>query len=120
MSGCEKCGGCSGCAGCGELVLSPGELEMLRTLGQIPFLPVGRQPDGETPVYLEDGAENAAEAANILLCLEKRGLILLDYGKPLKNAPSVYGSYPVQGSISLTQRGQRVLEMLDYYGWEEI
>lgn len=120
MSGCEKCGGCSGCAGCGELVLSPGEIQMLRTLGQIPFLPVARQPDGETPVYLENGAEKADESANILLGLEKRGLILLDYGKPLKNAPDTYRNYAVQGSISLTQRGQRVLEMLDYYGFEEI
>ena len=36
-----NCGGCSGCAR--ELTLSEGEIEFLRRLGQVAFLPVARQ-----------------------------------------------------------------------------
>jgi hypothetical protein len=59
MSGCGNCsgncGGCSGCAGCGgAMELSRGEVDMLLTLGQIPFLPVARKMGEDVPVYLED------------------------------------------------------------------
>ena len=49
--------------------------------------------------------------------LEKKGLISLDYDKPL-NAPG-YEAYPIQGSIALTERGQKVLEMMEFQGITE-
>ena len=88
MSGCGNCsgncGGCSGCTGCGgTMELSRGEVDMLLTLGQIPFLPVARKMGEDVPVYLEDDRYPAEEYGLILQCLEKRGLISIDYTQPL-------------------------------------
>ena len=113
MGNCNgNCGGCSGCAR--ELVLTPRELSFLNTLGQIPCLPVARTMGDLTPVYLEEGVEQMEEYSLILQCLEKKGLISLDYDKPL-NAPG-YEAYPIQGSIALTERGHSVLELMEYQG----
>lgn len=119
MSGCggcsHNCSGCSGCGGC--LELTEGEVEMLLQLGQIPFLPVARKLGDDTPVYLEDSRRTTEEYSLILQCLEKRGLISLDYDMPLKNYDhSAYRDYPVRGSFALTSRGQRVLELLETQG----
>ena len=124
MSGCGNCrgncGGCSGCTGCGgALELSAGEIELLQTLSQIPFLPVARKMGDEMPVYLEETNRTAEEYGLILLCLEKRGLISLDYDKPLKGFnDEAYAVYPIRGSFALTARGQRVLELLEWQGVE--
>lgn len=124
MSGCGNCsgncGGCSGCTGCGgALELSAGEIELLQTLSQIPFLPVARKMGDEMPVYLEEAKRTVAEYSLILLCLEKRGLISLDYDKPLKGFnDEAYAAYPIRGSFALTARGQRVLELLEWQGVE--
>ena len=118
----EKCGGncgdCGGCGGCGrDMVLSEGEIRMLDALSQIPFLPVARRMGDDIPVYLEDG--DPEEQSLILQCLEKRGLISLDYDKPLKGFYSeAYDAYPIQGSFALTQRGQLVVELLSVQGVE--
>ena len=84
MSKCGKC--CGNCGSCGgnTLELTEGELNILRQLGQIPFLPVGRKSDDMTPIYPED-------AALVLQCLEKRELITID--------PD-----PIAGSQTLTLR----------------
>ena len=122
MSNCNSCsGGCGGCSGCsGALELTVGEIEMLRTLAQIPFLPVARKMDGETPVYLEEKDRPAEEYSLILQCLEKKGLLTLDYDKPLAGASMEnYRGYPVHGSMALTQRGQTVLELLELQGIQE-
>jgi len=112
--GCE--GNCSGCSGCGrELVLSKEEIGMLYKLGQIPFLPVVRKADSETPIDPENTGE---EASLILTLLEKKGLISLDYDKPLKGC-SAYEGYKVCGSMALTARGQSVLELLETQGYHE-
>ena len=112
MSGCGNC--CGNCGGCGELILSEGEIDMLRLLAQIPFLPVARKADSVEPVYPEDPTE---ETSLILQCLEKRGLISIDYDKPLKNFDaSAYEAYPIRGSFALTLRGQQVLELLELQG----
>lgn len=119
MSNCNSCsGGCGGCSGCsGALELTVGEIEMLRTLAQIPFLPVARKMDGETPVYLEEKERPAEEYSLILQCLEKRGLISIDYDQPLKSFDmSAYARFPVWGSFALTARGQQVVELLEYQG----
>ena len=54
MSNCENCGGCAGgcdgCSGCArELVVSSGEIEFLKKLGQFAFLPVARKMGDLTP-----------------------------------------------------------------------
>ena len=124
MSGCGNCsgncGGCSGCTGCGgTMELSRGEIDMLLHLGQIPFLPVARKMGEDIPVYLEDDRYTPEEYSLILQCLEKRGLISIDYAQPLKGFDDkAYAAYPIRGSFALTQRGQRVLELLEWQGVE--
>lgn len=115
MSGCENC--CKNCGGCGDLVLSEIEIELLHTLAQLAFLPLGQNASGE-PLYLEEQAHTAEEYTNALLCLEKRRLISLDYNAPLKNQDySPYGR--VQGSFALTEKGQQIVEILDIQGITE-
>ena len=95
---CGTCGGCGGCSGGNALELSEGEIRMLKTLSQIPFLPVARKMGDDIPVYLEDGVYTQEEYTLILQCLEKRGLIDLDYSAPLKGFDmSAYGDYPIKG-----------------------
>ena len=111
-----NCGSCSGCAR--ELVLTEKEIEFLNTLGQYAFLPVARTMGDLTPVYLEDGEPE--EMSLLLQCLEKKGLISLDYDKPLKGFDdSLYAAYPIRGSMDLTERGQQVLDMIDKQGIRE-
>ena len=116
MPNCNgNCASCSGCAR--ELVLTEKEIAFLQELGQIPFLPVARKMGDLTPVYLEEGLDKAEEYSLLLQCLEKKGLISLDFDKPLRGFDeTAYVSYPIRGSIALTERGQKVLEMLDYQG----
>lgn len=113
------CGNCNNCAGCGKtLELTPQEMNFLSLLGQVAFLPVARRMGDLTPVYLEDGTEKQEENGIILQLLEKKGLISLDYDQPLSGASlDRYGAYPIQGSIALTQRGQQVLELMEYQGY---
>ena len=114
MSGCGNCGGCSKCSGCrGGMELNSGELEILEVLGQVAFAPVTRQDD--TPIYLGEGWLSREEYSLILACLEKKGLVSLDYDMPIKGF-SGYGSYEVRGSMGLTAKGQQILELLDLQG----
>lgn len=118
MSGCGNC--CGSCGSCGEMVLAPGELMVLGKLAQIPFLPVARRADCPDPIYLEDSDCSKEEYTNILLCLEKRGLITLDFDKPLKGFDcSAYAGYPIVGSFALTQRGQELVLILERSGFTE-
>lgn len=116
MAPCSgNCGSCGGCAG--TLLLTDGELHILTALGQIPFLPVARKAADMIPVCLEEGMpENASE---VLQVLEKKGLIDIDYFKPLKGFDmSAYRAYPVHGSMALTLMGQTVLDQLEKQGIE--
>lgn len=93
------------------------EIAFLQELGQIPFLPVARKMGDLIPVYLEAGEEKAEEYSIILQLLEKKGLISLDFDKPLQGfSDQAYAAYPIRGSMALTERGQKVLEMLEYQG----
>ena len=121
MSGCDNCSGCTGCpsaggcSGCGgTLTLTVMERDFLMELAQTPFLPVARKE--ETPVYLEAGEENREAFAALLLSMERKGLVSLDYDIPMNQYPAGYEAYPIRGSISLTNRGQQVLELLDIQG----
>lgn len=118
MSSCGNCGGCSGCDR--SLTMTEPELEILSTLAQIPFLPIGRRMDDPAPVYLEEDAHSPEEYTLILQCLEKKALISLDFDRPLMNADySRYAHLPIHGSMALTARGQQVLELLDLQGAEQ-
>jgi hypothetical protein len=112
MSCNGNCASCSGCAR--ELELTGAELDFLKTLGQVAFLPVARNMGDLNPVF----PENPGEDFSLLLqCLEKKGLISLDYDKPLKGYDmDIYSAFPIHGSMALTQRGQQVLEMLEIQG----
>ena len=119
MAGCNgNCGSCGGCAK--QLTLTQGEIDMLMQLGQIPFLPIARKADDMTPVYLEDDAYSREDYSLILQVLEKKGLVSLDYDKPLSGVDmSAYKGLPVHGSMALTAKGQTVLEMMELQGIEE-
>lgn len=115
MSGCGNC--CGNCGGCGELVLSEGEVALLQQLAQFPFLPVARRADSMEPIYLEDDQYTRSEYSLFLQCLEKRGLISIDYAQPLSGFDmAAYAGYPVHGSFALTLKGQQVLELMDIQG----
>ena len=98
------------------MVLSPGEVEMLQKLGQIPFLPAVRRIDAPTPYYLEDDDYSVEEYSLILQCLEKRQLISLDFDKPLSGEYRNAEPCHLRGSFALTQRGQQVLELIEIHG----
>lgn len=109
---CESCGGCAQ-----SLYLTPGELELLRQLAETPFLPAARAVDGEVPIYLEAENRSPEEYSAVLLHLEAKGLIDLDYKLPLKGfSYAAYAGYPVHGSFALTGRGQQVLDALAQNG----
>ena len=111
--GCS--GNCSSCSGCArELVLTRAEISFLEGLGQVPFLPVARYMGDDKPAFPE---EDTPEMTLLLQCLEKKGLISLDYDKPIRGCD--YGAYPVRGSLALTQRGQQVLELIQIQGLGE-
>ena len=116
MGNCSgNCGACSGCAR--ELVLTEKEMDFLHVLGQYAFLPVARTLGDLTPGYLEEG--DREEMSLLLQCLEKKGLISLDYDKPLRRFDeSAYADYPIRGSMALTERGQKVLELMELQGFE--
>ncbi len=112
--GCNgNCGACSGCAK--EMELTQGEIAFLKELGQYAFLPVARTMGDLTPVYLENG--NREEMSLLLQVLEKKGLISLDYDKPLRGmSGEAYAAYPIRGSMALTEKGQTVLDLMEYQG----
>ena len=113
--GCDK--NCGGCSGCGVLELTEIELELLKLLGQIAFLPVARKQDGDCPVCRELEEGDPVMTGLALACLEKRGLVDLDYSAPLKGVDmTAYAGYPVWGSAGLTARGQQTLELIEIQG----
>lgn len=119
MSHCGNCAGdCGACSGCGAaLTINPGELAVLEKLSQIPFLPVARRAADPAPVYLGDADLPEEEYSLILQCLEKKGLLTIDYDAPLKGFDG-YGTYPLRGSIALSARGQQIVEMLEIQGFD--
>lgn len=104
-SQCGKSGGCSG--GCRDrtLYITGDEREFLMKLAEIPFLPLTRfvmrsSGDDEAvsvtlaPVYLNsknDSPDTVKKTGEILLSLEDKYLITLDYDLPLQNGDySIY------------------------------
>lgn len=117
--GCGGCGSCCGsCGGCaGSLTLTRAELRLLESLGQIPFQPIARRAEDAVPVYLEDDSLPVQTWGLLLQSLEKKGLISLDFDCRLSHFDySAYSAYPIHGSMALTARGQRVLELVQIQG----
>ena len=99
--------------------LTEGEIRMLLELGQIPFLPVARKMGEDVPMYLEEAEYTVDEYSLILQCLQKRGLISIDYDQPLAGCDTAaYAAYPIRGSFALTARGIGVVELLEINGIE--
>ena len=117
---CKNCsGGCgSSCGGCAKVLeLTQGEVDFLQELAVYAFLPVGRRADDMTPHYPEGIHYTQEQYSAILLHLERKELISIDYGAPVGNYPAeLYASWPVHGSAALTQRGQEVVETLSITG----
>lgn len=118
---CKNCGGCSSCGGCGgcakTLELTQGEVDFLQELATYAFLPVARKADDMTPFYPEGQKYTLEEYSAILMHLERKGLISMDYGAPVGAYPEeLYRKWPVHGSAALTQRGQEVVETLNITG----
>lgn len=110
---------CDRCSGCGvrDLTLTEEEITVLHYFEEIPFLPVARKRDSEEPIFLEDSNFSTELYSSILLCLEKKRLISLDYDKPISGWDvKKYSAYPIVGSMALTQRGQNVLDVLSVLG----
>ena len=108
---------CSTCGHAAELVMTQPELDFLQELAQTPVLPVARLMGDLTPVYLEKGEQEVEQMSLVLQCMEKKGLISIDYSKPLLGFDdSAYRAYPIRGSMALTERGQKVLELLELQG----
>ncbi len=119
INGCPAggCESCSGCAGGTQLVLTPGEIDLLLRLGEFSFLPVCHRQEDRLPVYREEQTYTEAEYAAIINALWQKRLISLDYDLPLANFPyDAYADCPVHGSMALTLRGQAALELLEVQG----
>ena len=92
-------------------------MAILQELAIFAFLPVARKADDMTPFYPEGREYTLEEYSAILMHLERKGLISLDYGAPIGIYPEEqYRSWPVHGSMALTARGQEVLEILNITG----
>ena len=116
------CGGnCSSCSGCGRaLELSEMEMDFLMDLVQVAFLPVARTMDSPDPILPDKKGMDRPIYSLLVLCLEKKGLVSLDYSAPLKGCRNEeYESFPIRGSIGLTERGLNVVEMMDLQGFSQ-
>ena len=116
---CNNCtGSCGGCSGCGAaLELTSGEIAFLEELAVFAFLPVARRSDDMTPHYIEGTACSQEEYSAILLHLERKKLIDIDYGSPVGSYTDPgYEGLRVHGSVALTGRGQAVVEQLQIHG----
>ena len=81
------------------------------------FLPVARKIDDMTPHYPEGDSYTQAEYSAILLHLEHKKLIDIDYGSPVGSYMDPgYVGLKVHGSVALTGRGQAVVEQLQIHG----
>ena len=118
MSHCNHCSGnCGSCGGCSaSLVLTEAELTLLQGFAQLPFQSVVRKSGEELPVWPEAPTQENALA---LACLEKKGLIDIDFHCPLKGFDYTPWPHHLQGSAALTARGQEILDTISLQGTQE-
>ncbi len=89
------------------------EITLLESFLDLPFQPILRRPSQELPMSPEDPTESHCQ---ILACLEKKGLIDIDFHCPLNGFD--YPPWPrhLHGSAARTARGQEVLDTLSIQG----
>jgi len=118
MPKCDPCR--SSCKNCHNTIeLAEPELEILDLLSQYAFLPIGREVDSEIPLCMFDCKQPPKDAGLAMLCLEKKGLTVLDYDMPLSGfCDKRYLTCPLRGTVSLTAKGQQVLDLLEFQGIE--
>ena len=118
MPGCDSCSGnCKSCHNTMEL--TEPELEILDLLSQFAFLPIGRNVDSEIPLCIFDCKQPPETMGLAMLCLEKKGLAVLDYDMPINGfCDSRYLACPLRGSAALTAKGQQILDLLELQGIE--
>lgn len=115
---CGSCGSCSAsCGSCGgrEMFLSQQEIDILKLLAEVAFLPAARRPDTMEPHCREPGFPE--DGGPWLEAMERKRLVSIDWDKPLKNFDySAYTGLRVHGSFALTALGQTVVELLELQG----
>ena len=90
---------------------------LLEELAVFALLPVARRADDMTPHYVEGTAYSQEDYSAILLHLERKKLIDIDYGSPVGSYTDPgYAGLKVRGSVALTGRGQAVVEQLHIHG----
>lgn len=110
---CRRCcaGVCSGCLK--EIILTEDEIRVLGKFAQVSFLPIASDYDG-SPVYLEESLQTLADCDVVLITLQRKHLISIDYDMPLSNFDYCrYEGYEKHGSMALTSLGQYVIDQID-------
>ena len=103
----------AGCGCCGTVYLTEKESELLSLFAEYSFLPVGQRDEDAYPRILGEDAEEG----NALLMLKLKGLVDIDYDRPLSGfdyAP--FTEYYRLGSAALTKKGQDVIETIEIVG----
>ena len=97
---------------CPHCALTGPEKELLERFAVTPFLPLVQDKDTGRVMLLEDGFDD--EAWGAMLMLRRRGFLRIDPDIPLVNAD--YGAYEgySHGSVAITPSGQDELDMLEY------
>lgn len=76
--------------------------------------------DTMEPMCFESLGYASEDISRILEHLSLKGLVSLDFDKPLTNFDyTAYAGYPLHGSVALTARGQEILDRLSLQGMEE-
>ena len=112
----KNCAGCTGCPGPeSELVFSPDEVKILSMLSEVPWLPAAKKQGKIIFRELTD-----SDGGIYVNALEQKGLIELDFDKPLNGCMyEKYSDCSVFGSFGLTQAGVRYLDALEIQGVSE-
>lgn len=111
----DHCGKCcaSGCFGYPDVAgcLTDEEREILSLFSSVPFLPVAK--DGEKIIFLEDKHFPQEVVGKIILSLERKGALQVDYDIPLGGFDYKGYGESLHGSLALTPLGQEMLEQIN-------
>ncbi len=110
---CGRCcaGSCSGCLQ--EIILTKDEIRVLEKFAQVSFLPIASDRNG-SPVYLEEDLHTLTDCNAVLIALQRKYLISIDYDIPLSNFDYCrYEEFRGHGSMALTMLGQYVIDQID-------
>lgn len=118
--GNTHCGSCCGGSCSQKFILTSEEANVLQWFAVLPFLPVASDWNLRTPYFFAEQETDAEKYSPILLSLQQKGLIEIDYTQPLCNYDyAAYSRYPMHGSMALTGDGQDILDQLDIQELED-